>query len=302
MPIVIPKNLPANEIMDIENIFVMNSERAKHQDIRKLEILILNLMPTKVETETQLIRLLSNTPLQLNLTLLKTKTYISRNTSADHLQNFYKTFEEIKEHSYDGLIITGAPVETIPFEEVLYWPELKQIMEYSKTNVTSTLHICWGAQAGLYYHYGIDKYPLEKKLFGVFSHENKDLYSPLLRGFDDFFNAPHSRYTSNKKEDIKKHDNLEILSESEEAGVLLTVSKDLKQVFISGHLEYTRETLKNEYFRDLEKYGGVDLPISYFTNDDPYEKIKHTWKSGAHLLFSNWINYCIYQRTPYRLK
>lgn len=305
MPIVIPKNLPANDIMKNENIFVMNKKRAESQDIRILEILILNLMPTKIETETQLIRLLSNTPLQINITLLKTNSYKPKNTTKKHLSDFYKTFDQIKDHFYDGLIITGAPVETIDFEKVLYWEELKEIMEYSKKNITSTLHICWGAQAGLYYHYGIDKYEVEEKIFGVFSHINKNLNSPLLRGFDDEFNCPHSRYTINRREDINKIKNLEILAESNkeinEAGVLLVASKDLKQVFISGHLEYSKDTLKKEYIRDC-KLGKNNIPKNYFFEDDSNQKIIHNWRSHGHLLFSNWINYCIYQRTPYILK
>lgn len=302
MPIVIPKNLPAYSILKNENIFIMNDSRAVHQDIRPLKILILNLMPNKVETETQLLRLLGNSPLQTEITLLKTATYQSKNTSVDHLESFYKTFSEVKRHTFDGLIITGAPVETLSFEEVDYWKELSEIMEYSKNNVTSTLHICWGSQAGLYYHYGIEKYETSKKIFGVFEHQLFNKTNSLLRGFDDEVLIPHSRHTTVKKDDIDKIANLELLLYSEEAGVCLVASKDSKQVFISGHLEYDKDTLKNEYFRDLGKGFVIDIPKNYFNNNDTSTEPIVRWRSTAHLLFSNWLNYCVYQETPYELK
>lgn len=302
MPIVIPRELPAFEVLQNENIFIMNDARAIHQDIRPLKILILNLMPNKVETETQLLRLLSNTPLQTEITLLKTASYQSKNTSTDHLESFYKTFDEIKDHNYDGLIITGAPVETMEFEEVSYWDELSKIMEYSKTNVTSTLHICWGSQAGLYYHYGIKKYPTDKKIFGVFSHDLFNKTNPLLRGFDDEVLIPHSRYTTVYKEDIEKSNNLDLLLFSEDAGVCLVASKDGKQIFISGHLEYDKDSLKKEYFRDVEKGLDIHVPKNYFKNDNVNKDVVVKWRGSAHLLFANWLNYFVYQETPFELK
>lgn len=302
MPIVIPRELPAFEVLQNENIFIMNDARAIHQDIRPLKILILNLMPNKVETETQLLRLLSNTPLQTEITLLKTASYQSKNTSTDHLESFYKTFDEIKDHYYDGLIITGAPVETMDFEEVSYWDELSRIMEYSKTNVTSTLHICWGSQAGLYYHYGIKKYPTDKKIFGVFSHDLFNKTNSLLRGFDDEVLIPHSRYTTVYKEDIESNENLDLLLFSEEAGVCLVASKDGKQIFISGHLEYDKDSLKKEYFRDVEKGLDIHVPKNYFKNDDANKEVIVKWRGSAHLLFANWLNYFVYQETPFDLK
>ena len=302
MPIVIPRELPAFEVLQNEYIFIMNDARAIHQDIRPLKILILNLMPNKVETETQLLRLLSNTPLQTEITLLKTASYQSKNTSTDHLESFYKTFDEIKDHYYDGLIITGAPVETMDFEEVSYWDELSRIMEYSKTNVTSTLHICWGSQAGLYYHYGIKKYPTDKKIFGVFSHDLFNKTNSLLRGFDDEVLIPHSRYTTVYKEDIESNENLDLLLFSEEAGVCLVASKDGKQIFISGHLEYDKDSLKKEYFRDVEKGLDIHVPKNYFKNDDANKEVIVKWRGSAHLLFANWLNYFVYQETPFDLK
>lgn len=302
MPIVIPRELPAFEVLQNENIFIMNDARAIHQDIRPLKILILNLMPNKVETETQLLRLLSNTPLQTEITLLKTASYQSKNTSTDHLESFYKTFDEIKDHNYDGLIITGAPVETMEFEEVSYWDELSKIMEYSKTNVTSTLHICWGSQAGLYYHYGIKKYPTDKKIFGVFSHDLFNKTNPLLRGFDDEVLIPHSRYTTVYKEDIESNNNLDLLLFSEDAGVCLVASKDGKQIFISGHLEYDKDSLKKEYFRDVEKGLDIHVPKNYFKNDNVNKDVVVKWRGSAHLLFANWLNYFVYQETPFELK
>ena len=302
MPIVIPGSLPAFETLSEENIFIINEERSIHQDIRPLEIAIVNLMPTKIETETQLLRLLGNSPLQVNITLLKTNSYVSKNTSEDHLSSFYNVFDDIKDKRFDGMIITGAPIETLQFEDVDYWNELEKIMEFSKTNVTSTFHICWGAQAGLYYHYGINKYPLKKKMFGIYKHTLNNPKNKLFRGFDEVYNAPHSRYTEIKKEDIDKVDDLEILSESEEAGVYVVASKNVKQIFVTGHSEYDKNTLKKEYTRDKEKGLEIGVPINYFTNDDPNLEPIVTWKSHAHLIFSNWLNYCVYQETPFELK
>ena len=302
MPIVIPRSLPAFETLSEENIFIINEERSIHQDIRPLEIAIVNLMPTKIETETQLLRLLGNSPLQVNITLLKTNSYVSKNTSEDHLSSFYNVFDDIKDKRFDGMIITGAPIETLQFEDVDYWNELDKIMEFSKTNVTSTFHICWGAQAGLYYHYGINKYPLKKKMFGIYKHTLNNPKNKLFRGFDEVYNAPHSRYTEIKKEDIDKVDDLEILSESEEAGVYVVASKNVKQIFVTGHSEYDKNTLKKEYTRDKEKGLEIGVPINYFKNDDPNLEPIVTWKSHAHLIFSNWLNYCVYQETPFELK
>jgi homoserine O-succinyltransferase len=302
MPIVIPGSLPAFETLSEENIFIINEERSIHQDMRPLEIAIVNLMPTKIETETQLLRLLGNSPLQVNITLLKTNSYVSKNTSEDHLSSFYNVFDDIKDKRFDGMIITGAPIETLQFEDVDYWNELEKIMEFSKTNVTSTFHICWGAQAGLYYHYGINKYPLKKKMFGIYKHTLNNPKNKLFRGFDEVYNAPHSRYTEIKKEDIDKVDDLEILSESEEAGVYVVASKNVKQIFVTGHSEYDKNTLKKEYTRDKEKGLEIGVPINYFKNDDPNLEPIVTWKSHAHLIFSNWLNYCVYQETPFELK
>ena len=302
MPIVIPGSLPAFETLSEENIFIINEERSIYQDIRPLEIAIVNLMPTKIETETQLLRLLGNSPLQVNITLLKTNSYVSKNTSEDHLSSFYNVFDDIKDKRFDGMIITGAPIETLQFEDVDYWNELEKIMEFSKTNVTSTFHICWGAQAGLYYHYGINKYPLKKKMFGIYKHTLNNPKNKLFRGFDEVYNAPHSRYTEIKKEDIDKVDDLEILSESEEAGVYVVASKNVKQIFVTGHSEYDKNTLKKEYTRDKEKGLEIGVPINYFKNDDPNLEPIVTWKSHAHLIFSNWLNYCVYQETPFELK
>ena len=301
MPIVIPESLPAFETLSEENIFIINEERSIHQDIRPLEIVIVNLMPTKIETETQLLRLLGNSPLQVNITLLKTNSYVSKNTSEDHLSSFYNVFDDIKDKRFDGMIITGAPIETLQFEDVDYWNELEKIMEFSKTNVMSTFHICWGAQAGLYYHYGINKYPLKKKMFGIYKHTLNNPKNKLFRGFDEVYNAPHSRYTEIKKEDIDKVDDLEILSESEEAGVYVVASKNMKQIFVTGHSEYDKNTLKKEYMRDKEKGLEIEVPVNYFKNDDPDLEPIVTWKSHAHLIFSNWLNYCVYQETPFEL-
>ncbi|MBN1501698.1 MAG: homoserine O-succinyltransferase [Spirochaetes bacterium] len=302
MPINIPDDLPANRILTEENIFVMNEERAFHQDIRPLEIAVLNLMPKKIETETQLLRLIGNSPIQVNVTLIKTETYESRNISQEHLLKFYTTFNHIKSRKYDGLIITGAPVENMKFEDVIYWQELCSIMEWSKTNVFSTFHICWGAQAGLYYHFGIPKKPLEKKLSGVFQHGITESNSRLMRGFDDCFHVPHSRFTCNDIADVKKTDGLQILSVSDEAGLLLCATKDLRQVYMSGHSEYDADTLKLEYFRDKEQGLNPDIPVNYFTGDDPSGSIIVKWRSHSNLLFVNWLNYAVYQQTPYNLK
>lgn len=302
MPIVIPEKLPAYETLNKENIFIMNDKKAGHQDIRPLKIIILNLMPNKIETETQLLRLLGNTPLQTEITLLNTASYKSKNTGEDHLESFYKTFEEVKKHSYDGMIITGAPVETMEFQEVDYWKELSEIMEFTKTNVTSTLHICWASQAGLYYHYGINKYPLEEKMFGIFPHKVLNIKNELVRGFDDEVLIPHSRHTTILRKDVEKIENLEILLESPQAGVCLISSKDKKQVFISGHAEYDRNTIKEEYLRDLNKGLDINLPFNYFVDNKVEAGVKYNWRSHAHLLFSNWLNYYVYQETPYILK
>lgn len=301
MPIRIPNELPATRVLTRENIFVMTETRAQTQDIRPLEILLLNLMPTKIDTETQLSRLLGNTPLQVELTLLHTKTHRSKNTSEEHLLAFYKVFEDIKDRNFDGLIITGAPVEKMAFEEVEYWDELCEIMEWSKTHVHSTFHICWGAQAGLYYHYGVPKYPLESKMFGVFEHTVLDRKNMLLRGFDDTFFVPHSRHTEIRAEDIVKHPELEILSVSEKAGVYAVASRDGRQIFITGHSEYDPETLAKEYFRDLSQGKTITVPENYFPNNNPEMPPHVRWRGHANLLYCNWLNYYVYQTTPYDL-
>lgn len=295
MPVIIPENLPATEILLNENIFVINELQALHQDIRPLKIAILNLMPTKIETETQLLRLLGNTPLQVEVVLLRPEKHQSKNTSDAHLFTFYKTFNEIKDDKFDGLIITGAPVELLEFHEVDYWDELKEIMDYAKINVTSTLFICWGAQAGLYHYYGIPKYELNEKRFGVFSHRVNNKNSKLLRGFDDLFYAPHSRHTEIKKEDIDSIPELEILSESDEAGVYIVVAKSGRQVFVTGHSEYDPNTIKNEYERDIAKDLSISIPVNYFKDDNPGKEPLVTWRGHANLLFLNWLNYYVYQ-------
>ena len=299
MPIKIPNDLPAVKVLTDENIFVMTETRAISQDIRPLKILLLNLMPKKIETETQFSRLLGNTPLQVELELIHTKSHKSKNVAEEHLLAFYKTFDEVKENYYDGFIITGAPVEQMEFEEVTYWEELVEIMEWSKTHVHSTLHICWGAQAGLYYHYGIKKYPLEKKLFGVFSHKVDYKRSILFRGFDDVFMIPHSRHTTVKAEDIAKVPDLKILSTSEEAGVYAVMNKDGRSIFITGHSEYDADTLKAEYVRDLTQGKPIEIPKNYFPADNPKKNPIVSWRAHANLLFSNWLNYFVYQTTPY---
>ena len=302
MPIKIPVQLPAYNVLSNENIFVMNIERAETQDIRPLKIAILNLMPIKIQAENQLLRYLSNTPIQVEITLIQTKTYTSQNTPIEHLEKFYNYFEEVKDKKFDGLIITGAPVETMEFEDVSYWNELKEIMEWSKVNVFSTLHICWGAQAALYYHYNINKKPLEKKIFGVFSHEVNKINEDLTRGLDDIFYAPHSRHTTTLKKDINKVKELEILAESEEAGVFIIATKDKRQIFITGHLEYDRDTLKNEYLRDYNKGIKIEIPKNYFPKDDVKEIPTVRWRVSANIVFSNWLNYCVYQNTPFKLE
>lgn len=299
MPIKIPDNLPAVKTLASENIFVMTNRRAVSQDIRPLKILLLNLMPNKIETETQLSRLLGNSPLQVDLTLIHTKSHVSKNTSAEHLINFYKTFDDVKNERFDGMIITGAPVEQMEFENVEYYPELCEIMEWTKSHVHSTFHICWGAQAGLYYHYGIKKYPVENKIFGVFKHKVTYKNSILFRGFDDSFMVPQSRHTTVKKEEIKAVKELKILAESDETGVYAVSSKNGKQIFITGHSEYDANTLKNEYFRDLNANKPIEIPKNYFPGNNPQNEPEVTWRAHANLLYSNWLNYFVYQTTPY---
>ncbi len=301
MPIKIPNQLPATQILLNENIFVMTETRAITQDIRPLHILILNLMPTKIVTETQLARLLGNSPLQVELELMHTSTHKSKNTPQEHLLTFYKTFDEIKNRKFDGMVITGAPVEHLPFEEVEYWDELCEIMEWSKTRVTSTLHICWGAQAGLYYHYGIKKYPLEKKLFGIFPHIKDYKNSILLRGFDDVFMVPHSRHTTIKREDVESVSELKILSSSPMAGVYIISTEKGRRIFVTGHPEYDADTLRLEYERDRNLGLPIDVPYNYFPDDDDTKPPVVTWRGHANLLYSNWLNYFVYQTTPYNL-
>jgi len=301
MPIKIPDDLPAKETLNNENIFVMTEQRAIHQDIRPLRIAILNLMPTKIVTETQLLRLIGNTPLQVEVELLHPRTHTSKNTPPEHLTKFYKYFDDVRNEKFDVLIITGAPVELMEFEEVTYWNELVDIMEWSKKNVYSTFHICWGAQAGLYYHYGIRKYPLNEKIFGVFRHRICKPNTMLLRGFDEYFYAPHSRHTEIKREDVEKVSELDILSDSEEAGIYIIKTRGGRQVFVTGHSEYDRDTLKSEYERDIAKGLDIKIPKNYFPGDDPSNIPVVTWRSHANLLFSNWLNYYVYQETPYDL-
>ncbi len=299
MPIKIPNDLPAVKTLESENIFVMTEKRAITQDIRPLKILILNLMPKKIETETQLARVLGNTPLQVEMELIHTKSHQSKNVAEEHLLAFYKTFEQVKEKKFDGMIITGAPVEHLDFEEVEYWEELKEIMEWSKTNVHSTLHICWGAQAGLYYHYGIPKKPVPEKLFGVYPHRVDYKPSILFRGFDDVFFVPQSRHTTVLTEDVKKVKELKILSSSKETGVYAISSKNGRQIFITGHSEYDADTLKNEYLRDLSQGKPITKPVRYFEDDDESKAPVVSWRAHANLLYSNWLNYFVYQSTPY---
>jgi len=299
LPIKIPQQLPARELLNKENIFVMDQGRARMQDIRPLNIVILNLMPEKEKTELQLLRLLGNTPLQVNITFLHTATYQSKNVSKSHLDTFYTTFEDIKHRRFDGMIITGAPVEHLPFEKVDYWQELTEIMEWSNDHVTSVFHICWGAQAALYYHYGIDKYALSEKCFGIFKHRLTDPTIKLVRGFDDEFNAPHSRHTAVSLEEVQKDPRLLLVSPSDEAGAFLIKSKNAKHIMITGHLEYVATTLAEEYKRDLDKGLNIDMPKNYFPNNDIGKRPLNTWRSHTHLLFSNWLNYYVYQETPF---
>lgn len=300
MPIIVPKDLPAFKILRSENIFVMESKRAKTQDIRPLEIAIVNLMPTKIVTETQLMRLLSNSPLQINLTLVSTSTYVGKNTPLEHLQKFYKSFDEIKNRKFDGMIVTGAPVEDMDFKDVKYWDELKEIFEFARTNVTSTIFICWGAQAGLYYYYGIEKHALPKKLFGIFKHKKLVNYEKLLKGTDDRFFMPHSRHTTVYEKDIKACKDLVVLASSKEAGAGIIRSKDDKFIFITGHAEYDRDTLEIEYKRDLEKGLPIDPPENYYVNGKSGE-IKMCWVSTANLIYMNWLNHYVYQATPFEI-
>ncbi len=301
MPVTIPRGLPAKEILDAENVFTMTEERAFHQDIRPLEIALVNLMPTKQSTETQAIRLLANTPLQVNLTLLRMQSHEAKNVASDHLDTFYATFEDIEHLKFDGLIITGAPVELLSFEQVDYWPELRDIMDWSVENVFSTMYTCWGAQAGLYHHFGIEKHELYAKQFGIFDHHILLPRARIVSGFDEMFPAPHSRLTSVKAEDIHSADGLTLIAESEEAGVYLAASDDLRQLFVTGHPEYDRDTLKAEYERDIAAGLDIAVPANYFPDDDPTQTPRFTWRSHAFLLYANWLNYYVYQRTPYDL-
>lgn len=301
MPIKIQRGLPAKSVLESENIFVMDEERALSQDIRPLEILILNLMPIKEDTETQLLRALSNTPLQVDCTFLMIASHESKNTSASHLNKFYITFDEVKNSRFDGMIITGAPVENLEYEEVNYWEELVEIMEWTKTNVHSTLHLCWGAQAALYCHYGIPKYRREKKLSGIYRHKVLHHRIPLVRGMDDYVMAPHSRYTEVRREDIEKHPGLNVLAESPEAGVFLVMKEDGSQIFIQGHPEYDRMTLNNEYLRDVDKGLLPDIPSNYYKNDDPLDQPVLSWRTTCNMLYANWLNYYVYQTTDYIL-
>lgn len=299
MPIKIDDRLPAKESLERENIFVMTESRAQTQDIRPLKIVILNLMPTKIETETQLLRLLGNSPLQVDIELLQTATHKSTHTAQDHMLMFYKTFDEIKGNKYDGMIVTGAPVEQFAFEEVDYWDELCEIFEWSKKNVYSTFHICWGAQAALYYHYKIPKYDLPEKMFGVYKHKPLDLYHPLLRGFDDTYYVPHSRHTEIRFSDIALCKDLQIISYSQQAGIHLISDLDCRNFYATGHSEYDADTLAKEYFRDLKKGLNIKIPYNYFPHDDPSQKPEMTWRNVGSLMFTNWLNYFVYQRTPY---
>ena len=301
MPIKIPAGLPVHETMESETIVVMTDFRAEHQDIRPLKIAVLNLMPTKITTETQLIRLLSNSSLQIELTLLQTKSHVAKHTSAEHMEAFYKNYYDIKNEKFDGLIITGAPVENLPFEQVDYWPELCEIMDWSRTHVFSTLHICWAAQAGLYYHYGVPKYPLDSKMFGVFEHYAMNPNHPIVRGFDEIFRAPHSRHTEVREADIAKVQELELIAKSDTAGPYIIAAKDSRMLFVTGHSEYDCDTLANEYFRDVNKGLPIEIPYGYFPKNNPEKRPPNVWRGHANLLFSNWLNYFVYQNTPYDL-
>jgi homoserine O-succinyltransferase/O-acetyltransferase len=302
MPINISDRLPAAKVLEEENIFFLRQKKALAQDIRPLEILIMNLMPDRITAETQILRLLGNTPVQTEITLIHPKTHTCKHTSSDHLLKFYKHFEDIKNRKFDGLIITGAPVENLEFEEVDYWEELKELMDWSKKNVISTMHICWAAQAGLYYHFGIKKYPLENKMFGVFEHKKTKHPFRILRGFDDSYYVPHSRHTEVRRSDITKVKNLEIISESKESGVYIVKSKNGKQFFVTGHSEYDPSTLKKEYDRDTKNGMEINVPSNYYPNNDPTKKPIVKWRAHAHLLFANWMNYYVYQQTAFELE
>ena len=302
MPIRVQNDLPAKEILEQENIFVMDECRAAHQDIRPIQIGLLNLMPLKEDTELQILRSLSNTPLQVDVTFVRVSSYVAKNTSASHINKFYESFESIKMHKYDGFIITGAPVEQMPFEDVDYWEELKEIMAWTKTHVTSTLHLCWGAQAGIYYHYGINKEALAEKMFGVFKHRVRNRKVPLVRGFDDVFYAPHSRHTTVSQVLLEADERITILADSEEAGVFLCMAEDGKQIFVMGHPEYDRITLGNEYKRDVDKGLDIKVPVNYYPDDNPENKPELIWRSHANNIYSNWLNYYVYQETPYDLE
>lgn len=302
MPIKIQNGLPARAILESENVFIMDEDRAQSQDIRPLEILILNLMPIKEDTETQLLRALSNTPLQVECTFMTMSTHVSTHTSVTHLNKFYVTFDKIKKRRFDGMIITGAPVENMEFEGVNYWDELTEIMDWSRTHVTSTLHLCWGAQAGLYYHYGIRKHAMKEKLSGIYVHRTLDRKVPLLRGFDDYFNCPHSRYTEVREEEILEHPELRVIAKSEKAGVFLVINEDGSQIFMQGHPEYDRMTLNNEYHRDLNRGLNPSLPYNYYEHDDPFSKPPLVWRNVANTLYTNWLNFYVYQTTPYHLE
>lgn len=299
MPLRIPDRLPAIDILKKENIFVMDNSRAHTQDIRPLRIVILNLMPLKITTETDLVRLLSNTPLQLDITFMKLKSHTPKNTPVEHMMMFYKDFDELKTQKFDGMIITGAPVETYEYEDVTYWDEMTEIFSWAKHHVTSTLYICWAAQAGLYYHYGIPKYPLEKKMFGVFRQYTSDSLLPIFRGFDDFFYMPHSRHTEIVREDIVSRPELTLIAESPESGVSMVMANNGREIFITGHLEYASDTLDKEYRRDVGKRDDVEMPVNYYLDDNPGNPPVVRWRAHANLLFSNWINYYVYQETPY---
>jgi homoserine O-succinyltransferase len=302
MPVCISETLPARSVLESENIFVMGEARARHQDIRPLHVAILNLMPTKIATETQLLRLLGNTPLQVEVTLLHTATHRSKNVPEEHLINHYKSFAQVRRQKFDGLIITGAPVELLPFEEVDYWPELVEIMDWAEANVFAMLYICWGAQAGLHYLYDIPKYALPEKMFGIFSHQVLERYNKLMRGFDDVFLAPHSRYTEILRADVEKVPELVILAESEQAGIYIVASEDGRHTFVTGHSEYDPLTLKGEYDRDLGKGLAIQPPANYFPGDDPSQPPLVRWRGHSNLLFSNWLNYYVYQLTPYNIR
>lgn len=299
MPLNLPDRLPAIELLKEENIFVIDNSRATQQDIRPLRIVILNLMPLKITTETDLIRLLSNTPLQVEITFMKMKSHTSKNTPVEHMQAFYTDFDQIRGQKYDGLIITGAPVEQMEFEEVNYWKEITEIFDWSRTHVTSTFYICWAAQAGLYYHYGVPKYPLDKKMFGVFEHTPLDPLLPIFRGFDDVFYVPHSRHTEIRKEDILKNPEVTLLSESKDSGVYMAMARNGREFFVTGHSEYSPFTLDTEYRRDLEKGLPIDVPQNYYKHNNPAEGPLVRWRGHANLLFSNWLNYYVYQETPF---